>query len=63
MDYNYHIYDDDCQLYSTFNATKGADCMANMEALIWYIRGWYTENVLKLNEGKSKYRQNEVSFL
>ena len=60
----YHMYADDCQLYTTFSSTNGADCVANMEALIHDIRSWYAENMLKLNEEKtemlligSKYRQ------
>ena len=60
----YHMYADDCQLYTTFSSTNGANCVANMEALICDIRGWYAKNMLKLNDDKtemliigSKYRQ------
>ena len=63
----YHMYADDCQLYTTFSSTNGTYCVANMEALICYIKGWharYAKNMLKLNDDKtemliigSKYRQ------
>ena len=64
------MYADDCQLYTTFSCTNDADCVANMEALICDIRGWYAKNMLKLNDDKtemliigSKYRQIPKSLL
>ena len=50
----YHMYADDCQLYTTFSCTNCADCVANMEALICDIRGWYAKNMLKLNDDKTE---------
>ena len=43
----YRMYADDCQLYTTFSCTNGADCVANMEALICDIRGWYANKYAK----------------
>ena len=48
------MYADYCQLYTTFSSTNGTDCVANMEALICDIRGWYAKNMLKLNDDKTE---------
>ena len=42
------------KLSITFSSTNGTDCVANMEALICDIRGWYTKNMLKLNDDKTE---------
>ena len=41
------MYADDSQLYTTFRFTNGTDCVANMEALICDIRGWYANKYAK----------------
>ena len=43
----YHMYADDCQLYTTFSSTNGTDCVAIMKALICDIRGWYAKKYAK----------------
>ena len=43
----FHMYADDCQLYTTFEASDINQTALNMEILIDDIRGWYSENMLK----------------
>ena len=52
----YHMYANDCKLYTTFSSTNGTDCVANMEALICDIRQCYAKNMLKLNDDKTEMR-------
>ena len=39
----YHMYADDCKLYTTFSSSNGTDCVANVAALICDIRRWYAK--------------------
>ena len=49
------MYANDCQFYTTFSSTNGTDCVANIEALICEIRGWYAKKyMLKLNDDKTE---------
>ena len=50
----FHMYADDCQLYTTFEASDINQTALNMEILIDDIRGWYSENMLKLNDSKTE---------
>ena len=49
----FHIYVDDCQLYTTFETSDINQTALNMEILIDDIRGWYSNNMLKLNDSKT----------
>ena len=48
------MYADDCQLYTTFEASDIYQTALNMEILIDDIRGWYSDNMLKLNDSKTE---------
>ena len=50
----FHMYADDCQLYTTFEASDINQTALNMEILIDDIRGWYSENMLKRNDSKTE---------
>ena len=50
----FHMYADDCQLYTTFEASDINQTALNMEILIDDIRGCYSENMLKLNDSKTE---------
>ena len=49
-----HMYADDCQLYTTFEASDINQTALNMVILIDDIRGWYSDNMLKLNDSKTE---------
>ena len=58
----FHMYADDCQLYTPFNMSTN-DAISSMQVAINDIRAWYAANMLKLNDDKtemvvigSKYR-------
>ena len=58
----FHMYADDCQLYTSFNMSTN-DAISSMQVAINDIRAWYAANMLKLNDDKtemvvigSKYR-------
>ena len=60
----YHRYAGDWQLYKAYSFTNSTECVGNMEALFCDIKGWFAENMLKMNDEKtemliigSKYRQ------
>ena len=46
----FHIYADNCHLYTTFEASDINKTALNMEILIDDIRGWYSDNMLELND-------------
>ena len=50
----FHIYADDCQLYTTFETSDINQTALNMEILTDDIRGWYSDNMLKLNNSKTE---------
>ena len=50
----FHMYADDCQLYTTFETSDINQTALNMEILIDDIRGWYLDNMLKLNDSKTE---------
>ena len=50
----YHMYADDCQLYITCDSHDLNDPISKMESLISDIRVWYSRNMLKLNDSKTK---------
>ena len=50
----FYVYADDCQLYTTFEASDINQAALNMEILIDDIRGWYPDNLLKLNYSKNE---------
>ena len=59
------MYADDYQLYTTFEASDINQTALNIEILIDDIRGWYSDDMLKLNNSKtetmvisSKFRQS-----
>ena len=49
----FHMYADDCQLYTTFE-TSDIETALNMELLIDDIRGWYSDDMQKLNDYKTE---------
>ena len=50
----FHMCVDDCQLFNTiFEAPDINQTALNMDILINDIRGWYTDNVLKLCDSKT----------
>ena len=58
----FHMYADDCQLYSSFSMSTN-EAVSSMQMAIDDIRAWYAANMLKLNDDKtemlvigSKYR-------
>ena len=60
----FHMYADDCQLYTICNSPDLDQSAESMECLINDIRQWYSQNMLKLNDSKtemliikSKFRQ------
>ena len=50
----FQMYADDCQLYTTFEASDINQTALNREILIDDIRGWYSNNMLKLNDSKTE---------
>ena len=50
----FHMYADDCQLYTTFEASDIDQTASNKENLIDDIHGWYSDNILKLNDSKTE---------
>ena len=44
----FYVYADDCQLYTTFDASDINQIALNMEILIDDIRGWYSDNSITL---------------
>ena len=44
----FHMYVDDCQLYTTFETSDINQTALDMEILIDDIRGWYSDNMLKI---------------
>ena len=50
----FHMYADDYQLYTTFEASDTNQTALNMEILIDDIRGWYLDNMLNLNDSKTE---------
>ena len=60
--FKFHMYADDCQLYSSFTMSTN-EAVSSMQMAIDDIRAWYATNMLKLNDDKtetlvigSKYR-------
>ena len=50
----FHMYAGDCQLYTTFESSDNNQTALNMEILVDDIRGWYSDNMLKLNDSKTE---------
>ena len=54
----YHLYADDQQIYLAFKLPKKGDqedCFRSLENCIGEIRVWMSTNMLKLNDGKTKF--------
>ena len=50
----FHMYADDRQLYTNFEASDFNQTALDMEILIDDIRGWYSDNMLKLNDSNTE---------
>ena len=50
----FQMYADDCQLYTNFETLDMNQTALNMENLIDDIRGWYSDNMLKLNDSETE---------
>ena len=48
----FHMYADDCQLYTTFEASEINPTSLDMEILIDNIHCWYSDNMLKPSDSK-----------
>ena len=56
------MYADDCKLYPTFEASHINHTALNMAILIDDIRGWYSDNMLKLNYFKTEMKVISSKF-
>ena len=58
----FHMYADDCQSYTTFEASEINQTTLNMEIFIDDIRGWYSDNMLKPNDSTTEMKVISSKF-
>ena len=57
----FHMYADDCQLYTSFNMSTN-EAVSSMQMAIDDIRAWYAANMLKLNDDKTEMLVNGSKY-